>query len=37
MDDLLKQGSLKLHWVENHMPVLQEIRKNFIKEFEFFT
>ena len=32
MDDLLKQGSLKLHWVENHMPVLQEIRKNFIKE-----
>ena len=32
MEDLLKQGSLKLHWVENHMPVLQEIRKNFIKE-----
>ena len=32
MEDLLKQGSLKLHWVETHMPVLQEIRKNFIKE-----
>ncbi len=32
MEDLLKQGSLRLHWVETHMPVLQEIRKNFIKE-----
>ena len=32
MEDLLKQGSLRLHWVENHMPVLQEIRKRFIKE-----
>ena len=32
MEDLLKQGSLKLHWVETHMPVLQEIRKRFIKE-----
>ena len=32
MDDLVKQGSLRLHWVETHMPVLQEIRKNFIKE-----
>jgi adenosylhomocysteinase len=32
MEDLLKQGSLKLHWVETHMPVLQEIRKRFKKE-----
>ena len=32
MEDLLRQGSLRLHWVETHMPVLQEIRKNFIKE-----
>ena len=32
MEDLLKQGSLKLHWVEAHMPVLQEIRKRFVKE-----
>ena len=32
MEDLLKQGSLRLHWVETHMPVLKEIRKNFIKE-----
>jgi len=32
MEDLLKQGSLKLHWVETHMPVLQEIRKRFVKE-----
>ncbi len=32
MDELVKQGSLRLHWVETHMPVLQEIRKNFIKE-----
>ena len=32
MEDLLKQGSLKLHWVETHMPVLQEIRKRFIRE-----
>jgi adenosylhomocysteinase len=32
MEDLLKQGSLRLHWVETHMPVLQEIRKRFAKE-----
>ena len=32
MEDLLKQGSLRLHWVETHMPVLKQIRKNFIKE-----
>ena len=32
MEDLLNQGSLKLHWVEAHMPVLQETRKRFVKE-----
>ena len=32
MDDLLKKGSLRLHWVESHMPVLKEIRKRFIDE-----
>jgi len=32
MDDLIKQGSLRLHWVEAHMPVLKQIRRNFIKE-----
>jgi len=32
MDDLTKQGSLRLHWVEAHMPALEQIRKNFIKE-----
>ena len=32
MDDLLKQGSLRLHWAETHMPVLKEIRKRFIDE-----
>lgn len=32
MDDLLKQGSLRLHWAEAHMPVLKDIRKRFIDE-----
>ncbi len=30
--DLLKQGSLRLHWAETHMPVLMDIRKRFIDE-----
>ncbi len=32
MDDLAKKGSLRLHWVEDHMPVLMDIRKRFIDE-----
>ncbi len=32
MDEMLKRGSLKLHWVESHMPVLKDIRKRFIDE-----
>ncbi len=32
MDDLLKKGSLRLHWAEAHMPVLKDIRKRFIDE-----
>ena len=32
MDDLLKQGSLRIHWAEAHMPVLKDIRKRFIDE-----
>lgn len=32
MDDLTKKGSLRLHWVEDHMPVLMDIRKRFIDE-----
>ena len=32
MDDLLKKGSLRLHWAESHMPVLKDIRKRFIDE-----
>ena len=32
MDDLLKKGSLRLHWAENHMPVLKDVRKRFIDE-----
>ena len=30
--DLLEQGSLRLHWVESHMPVLMDVRKRFIDE-----
>ena len=32
MDELVKTGSLRLHWVETHMPVLMDIRKRFIDE-----
>ena len=32
MDDLVKQGSLRLHWAESHMPVLMDIRKRFVDE-----
>ncbi|MDO5852770.1 MAG: adenosylhomocysteinase [Thermoplasmata archaeon] len=32
MDDLAKKGSLRLHWAEEHMPVLMDIRKRFIDE-----
>ncbi len=32
MDDLLKKGSLRLHWAESHMPVLKDVRKRFIDE-----
>jgi len=32
MDQLVKQGSLRLHWAETHMPVLMDIRKRFIDE-----
>ncbi|MDO5862166.1 MAG: adenosylhomocysteinase [Thermoplasmata archaeon] len=32
MDDLAKRGSLRLHWAEEHMPVLMDIRKRFIDE-----
>ena len=32
MDELVKTGSLRLHWVESHMPVLMDIRKRFIDE-----
>lgn len=32
MDDLVKKGSLRLHWVEDHMPALMAIRKRFIDE-----
>ena len=32
MDELVKQGSLRLHWAETHMPVLMDIRKRFIDE-----
>ena len=30
MDELVKKGSLRLHWVETHMPVLMDIRRRFI-------
>ncbi len=32
MDELVKKGSLRLHWVETHMPVLMDIRRRFIDE-----
>ncbi len=32
MDELVEKGSLRLHWVESHMPVLMDIRKRFIDE-----
>ncbi len=32
MDDLVKKGSLRLHWAADHMPVLMDIRKRFIDE-----
>lgn len=32
MDDLLKKGSLRLHWAETHMPVLMDIRRRFKDE-----
>ena len=32
MDDLSKKGSLRLHWAEDHMPVLMDIRKRFVDE-----
>jgi adenosylhomocysteinase len=30
--DELKQGILKLHWAENHMPVMKALRKRFVDE-----
>ena len=32
MDELVKKGSLRLHWAYDHMPVIQEIDKKFRKE-----
>ena len=32
MEDLLKKGSLRLHWAETHMPVLMDIRRRFKEE-----
>ncbi len=32
MDELVRKGSLRLHWAYDHMPVLQEIDKRFRKE-----
>ena len=32
MDELVKKGSLRLHWAYEHMPVIQEIDKKFRKE-----
>lgn len=31
-NELLEKGTLRLHWAETHMPVLQVIRERFIKE-----
>ncbi len=32
MDELVKKGSMRLHWAYEHMPVLQEVDKKFRKE-----
>ena len=32
MDELVKKGSMRLHWAYEHMPVLQEVDKRFRKE-----
>ncbi len=32
MDELVKKGSLRLHWAYEHMPVIQEVDKRFRKE-----
>ncbi|MBR2254521.1 MAG: adenosylhomocysteinase [Candidatus Methanomethylophilaceae archaeon] len=32
MDELVERGSLRLHWAEDHMPVLMEVRKRFKAE-----
>ncbi|AMH95503.1 adenosylhomocysteinase AhcY2 [methanogenic archaeon ISO4-H5] len=32
MDELVKKGSMRLHWAYEHMPVIQEIDKKFRKE-----
>ena len=32
MDELVKKGSLRLHWAYEHMPVIQEIDRKFRKE-----
>ncbi len=32
MEELLKKGSLRLHWAETHMPVLMDIRRRFKEE-----
>lgn len=32
MDELVKKGSLRLHWAADHMPVLMEVRRRFIEE-----
>ncbi|UAL07794.1 MAG: adenosylhomocysteinase [Candidatus Methanogranum gryphiswaldense] len=32
MDDLLRKGSLRLHWASEHMPVMKEINRRFEKE-----
>jgi adenosylhomocysteinase len=32
MDDLLKKGSLRLHWADSHMPVLRDVRRRFADE-----
>ena len=32
MNDLVEKGSLRLHWVEDHMPALMAIRKRFADE-----
>ena len=32
MDELVKKGSMRLHWAYEHMPVIQEIDRKFRKE-----